>query len=100
MCITSGSDLKGPKYIPCIREGEQRTHFIVLLDDHLAGSQGWTLARRPIFRHISTQSLYMAASLVILGSIETGVIDGQSVALHNRDLALQIDRVLHNQLLS
>ena len=36
--VTSGSDLKRPKYIPSIRESEQRAHFIMLLDDHPADS--------------------------------------------------------------
>ena len=70
----------------------------MLLDDHPADSQDWTLARKSIFRHILTQSLYMTASLVVLGSIETIVIDGRSVAVGDRP-QIEVDRVLHNQLL-
>ena len=95
MRITSGSDLKGPKYIPCIREGEQRAHFIMLLDDHPADSQGWTLARESTFCHMSTQILIWQRVLqywgplrqIIMDEWMDGWMDGWSVAICDRDMA-------------
>ena len=42
----------------------------------------------------------MVATLVVLGFIGIDCHGWMSVAVHDGDVALQIDRVLHNQLLS